>query len=90
MATIEQLTLSLYHYPGCGWCGLVQRAMAQLGVEAELRDIYGDPQHMRDLVEATGRQTVPCLRIAEEGEARWMHESSDIIAYLNERFAPQQ
>jgi glutathione S-transferase len=79
--------LSLYHYEGCMWCAMVQRALAQLSVEIEHCDIYGDAHHMSDLVEATGRRTVPCLRIREEGGDRWMHESSDIIAYLKERFA---
>ncbi len=79
---------SLYHYLGCGWCAMVQRAIAQLGLEIPLRDIHQDPQNLRDLVDATGRHTVPCLRIEEGGEERWMHESRDIIAYLSGRFAP--
>jgi glutathione S-transferase len=81
--------LSLYHYEGCMWCAMVQRALAQLGIEIEQCNIYEDARHMRDLVEATGRQTVPCLRIRAAGEGRedrWMHESRDIIAYLKERF----
>ena len=65
---------------------MVHRTLAQLGVELEQRDIFEDGEHMRALVEATGRQTVPCLRIEEEGGERWMHESSVIMAYLNERF----
>ena len=61
---------------------ILRRAAGQ-----ELRDIHADPQRLRELVDATGRQTVPCLRISgEAGESRWVHESSDIIAYLRERF----
>ncbi|MDF3852182.1 hypothetical protein [Achromobacter denitrificans] len=30
---------------------------------------------------------MPCLRIEEAGGTRWMYESSDIIAYLEQRFA---
>jgi glutathione S-transferase len=38
-------------------------------------------------VKATGRQTVPCLRIERaDGSVEWMHESEDINAYLKERF----
>ena len=80
--------LSLYHYRGCMFCAMVQRALQQLGVEIAERDIHREPEHLRALVDATGRQTVPCLRIEEAGEDRWMHESSEIIAYLQERFAP--
>ncbi|MEE2663652.1 MAG: glutaredoxin [Myxococcota bacterium] len=85
MTTVQGLTL--YHYAGCVWCAMVQRVLVQLGVEISQRDIYGDPRHLRELVESTGGQTVPCLRIVEEGEDRWMHESAEIVAYLNERFA---
>ncbi len=88
MAAVEDL--SLYHYAGCGWCAMVQRVLGQLGVEIDERNIHQDPQHLRELIEATGRQTVPCLRIrqgASGGEDRWMHESTEIIAYLSERFA---
>ena len=86
MTTADGSGLSLYHYAGCMWCGMVQRALQQLGVEVAQRDILQEPEHMRDLVAATGRQTVPCLRIQEGGEDLWMFESRDIIAYLQERF----
>lgn len=66
---------------------MVRRALAELGVEISQRDICENPEHMRELVEATGRQTVPCLRIVEQGEDRWMHESTEIVAYLRTRFA---
>jgi glutaredoxin len=79
--------LSLYHYVGCGWCAMVKREIEQLGLEISLCDIHQDPQNLRDLLDGTGRQTVPCLRIEEHGGQRWMHETRDIIAYLSERFA---
>ena len=85
MATVEDLTL--YQYEGCAWCAMVHRAAATLGVEIAQRDIFQEPEHLRDLVAATGRQTVPCLRFERGGEEQWMHESGEIIAYLNERFA---
>ncbi len=85
MSAVEGL--SLYHYLGCGWCAMVRRAIDQLGLEIPLRDIHLDPQNLRDLVDATGGRTVPCLRIEEEEEERWMHESRDIIAYLSGRFS---
>jgi glutathione S-transferase len=76
-------SLSLYHYAGCPFCSLVRRAMGELGLEIELRDIHQDPDRRRELVEATGRQTVPCLRIeTDDGEVQWMHESRHIIEYL--------
>lgn len=44
-------------------------------------------EHQRTLTELGGKTKVPCLRIEEQGEVRWMYESSDIINYLNQRFA---
>ncbi|MCA7113286.1 hypothetical protein LGL75_14005 [Staphylococcus aureus] len=29
---------------------------------------------------------MPCLRIEENGQTRWMYESSDIVAYLEKTF----
>jgi glutaredoxin 2 len=38
-------------------------------------------------VEATGRRTVPVLRIEhDDGRVEWMPESADIVDYLRERF----
>ena len=79
--------LKLYRYAGCMWCGMVERALAGLELELDLCDIHQDSEHLQALLNATGRQTVPCLRITEGGEDRWMHESSAIIEYLQERFA---
>ena len=79
------MKLSLYHYFGCSFCHRVRQAIDQLGVEVELRDILSSSDCRRELVDATGRQTVPCLRIeSEDGAVEWMHESSDIIAYLRQ------
>jgi len=88
MSVVEGL--ALYHYSGCGYCGMVRSVLRDLGVEVEMRSIHEDPAHREALVSATGRQTVPCLRIAAsegDGEAdEWMHESSAIVSYLRERF----
>ena len=46
-----------------------------------------DPQARQALLEGGGKVKVPCLRIEENGQVRWMYESSEIIAYLEGRFA---
>jgi len=79
--------LSLYHFDGCTYCGRVRAAMARLGLEIELRDIHATPSFKSELVAATGKQMVPCLRIEHAGGARWMHESADIIRYLESEVA---
>jgi len=79
--------LSLYHFDGCPYCLRVRQAMTRLGLDIELRDVRLHPAYRRELVEATGIGMVPCLRIEEGGKARWMHESLDIIAFLERTFA---
>ena len=80
--------LVLYQFEGCPYCGRVRRALDALGIEIEIRDTLDDAASARELVEATGRRTVPVLRIEEaDGTVRWMPESADIVDYLNARFS---
>ena len=79
--------LSLYQYDSCPFCARVRHALDALDIELEIRDVMLDRSHLQDLVEATGRTTVPCLRIdGEAGDTVWMHESLDIIRYLDARY----
>ena len=79
--------LSLYQYDSCPYCARVRSVLDRLGLEIELRDVLMEPEHSRDLIEATGRRTVPVLRIeTAEGEVSWMPESAEIIRYVQERF----
>jgi glutathione S-transferase len=80
--------LALYHYDSCGYCAKVRRALDRLGVTVELRDILEEPEHLRALLAARGRRTVPVLRIAKPEGDEWMPESGDIVRYLERRFGP--
>ncbi len=83
---METATLSLYHFDSCPFCELVRRAIVRLGVAVELRNIQTDPAHFQGLIEATGRATVPCLRIDRDSrDSSWMHESADIVQFLEKR-----
>jgi glutaredoxin len=67
---------------------MVTRAIDNLGVDVELRDINEDPKYRDELILARGRATVPVLRITSaDGEDHWMPESRDIIHYLEQTFA---
>jgi glutathione S-transferase len=79
------MSLSLFHFDSCSYCRRVRRALDDLGVEVQLVDVNHDPKARADLIEATGRATVPVLRILEPQE-RWLPESADIVRYLYERF----
>ncbi len=79
--------LAIYGYPQCPFCARVQRAVDALGIDVEFRNTMTSPERFRELAEATGRTTVPVLRIGfEDGRVEWLPESADIIAYL-EKFA---
>jgi glutathione S-transferase len=78
--------LSLYEFEACPFCQRVLAAMRRLGLDIELRDIRVQPKYREELLAATGRATVPCLRIEEgPGKLRWMHESADIIKFLEQQ-----
>jgi glutaredoxin len=79
--------LALYQFKTCPFCIKVRQEMRRLSLNIEFRDAQHDAGNKSALVEGGGSGMVPCLRITEEnGDSRWMYESSDIIAYLRERF----
>lgn len=91
----------LYFSRFCGYCFRVLRALDKLGIpetEVELRDVTLAPHARRDIIQATGRRTVPVLRIPRprpssdapsdaDGGDEWLFESREIVRYLNERYA---
>jgi glutaredoxin len=79
--------LTLYQFHLCPFCVKTRRAIHRLGLNIETRDAKRDPGHKQDLVTQGGQYKVPCLAIKEDGETRWMYESSDIISYLEQRFS---
>ena len=83
----EAAAMSLYQFHACPFCVKTRRAMHRLNVPIALRDAKNDAQAREQLLAGGGRVKVPCLRIEEAGGTRWMYESNDIIAYLEQRFS---
>lgn len=83
----EVATLSLYQFHACPFCVKTRRAMHRLNLPIALKDAKNNPEQRQLLLEQGGKIKVPCLRIQENGESRWMYESNAIIAYLEQRFA---
>ena len=77
--------LSLYQFFACPFCTKTRRAIHRLNVVVEARDINKSSEHRRQLETDGGRVKVPCLRIEEKGEVRWMYESKQIISFLEQR-----
>jgi len=84
---MEHPKLSLYHYDGCPYCARVRSAIERLGLDVELRNIHQHSEYRSELRRATGRSTVPCLRIKRDSGTQWMHESLDIIRFLEREIA---
>ncbi|MWV13528.1 glutaredoxin [Pseudomonas sp. R-28-1W-6] len=85
----EAAGLALYQFHACPFCVKTRRTLHRLNVPLALRDAKNDSSHRQALLEQGGKLQVPCLRIEEQGESRWLYESKAISAYLNERFAAQ-
>lgn len=77
--------LSLYHRNFCMFCSRVIGVINQLGIEIDDKNIWTDKQALHELQLATGRSTVPVLRIeSADGNVTWMPESNDIVLYLSD------
>lgn len=79
--------LALYQFPTCPFCIKTRRTIKRLSLNIELRDAQHDEKSREEILQGGGELKVPCLRIRDDGHTRWLYESDDIIAYLNERFA---
>ena len=81
-------SLALYQFKTCPFCIKVRREMHRLSLNIALLDAQKQPQHRDELIQGGGRAKVPCLKITDaQGNSKWMYESSDIIEYLQGRFA---
>jgi len=90
-ANETQPKLSLYHRSFCMFCSRVIGVINRLSVDVDDKNIWKDEHALMDLQQATGRSTVPVLRIEEpDGSVIWMPESNDIVQYLSELDARQQ
>ncbi|MDV2078219.1 glutaredoxin family protein [Marinobacter xestospongiae] len=81
--------LALYQFSACPFCIKVRKEIARLGLNIETRNAQHDPEHRAALEAGGGRIKVPCLKIRQDdGNERWLYESSEINAWLQERFEP--
>lgn len=72
--------LQLFYYDYCPFCQNVLRTIKKLNIKIEYCNTMDNPSFEQKLVQDTGRRTVPCLYIND----RPMHESSDIIKWLED------
>jgi glutaredoxin len=88
-AAIDEKTtrLSLYQFKACPFCVKVRRMMKRNNLNIKTVDAKHDETNRNELLEGGGKIKVPCLRIKEQdGDVRWVYESSEIISYLEGQF----
>ena len=78
--------LSLYQFHACPFCVKTRRALHRLNVPMTLHDAKNDAVQRERLRTEGGKIKVPCLHIQDQGQSRWLYESNEIIAYLEQRF----
>lgn len=86
--------LILYSSDYCPFCSYVARSMRRMAIaegEVEVRSVDEAPEVRMDIARATGRRTVPVLRIVRGGgpeseRDEWLFESRDIADFLRARF----
>ena len=80
--------LVLYEFRMCPFCIKARRVIKRLSLNIERRDAMRQQSSREELLAGGGNIKVPCLKITDDtGDTTWMYESSDIIAYLQQRFA---
>lgn len=86
----QQFQLSLYHFQACPFCASTRTTITGLAVDVELRDIVNQRQYRDELIQGGGKPQVPCLKIEQNGQTRWLYESRDIVAYLRDSSQAQK
>lgn len=77
--------LALYQFKACPFCVKVRRECKRLGINLPLQDAKRDLRVRNELLEQGGKIKVPCLRIEQDNQVRWLYESSDIVSFLQQR-----
>ena len=78
--------MSIYQFYACPFCIKTRRSIRRLNLPREYRNAQAPGPGRDELQQLGGKIKVPCLRIEDEKEERWLYESNDIIAYLDRRF----
>ncbi|MBU3001774.1 glutathione S-transferase N-terminal domain-containing protein [Paraglaciecola arctica] len=84
---LELQKLSLYQFFACPFCIKTRRAMHKMNLPIVKRNASQGSPFREELLREGGKVQTPCLRIENEDGTQWLYESSEIIAYLQKRFA---
>jgi glutaredoxin len=80
--------MALYQFRACPFCVKTRRALRRMGLNIELRDARDNARWRNQLEQEGGKIQVPCLYLpGSDGNAQWLYESDEIIAYLQQHVA---
>jgi glutaredoxin 3 len=77
--------LEVYVLPGCPFCAKVTSKLDELGLEYESHEVPRSHADRTEVKEITGQTEVPVL-VDHENGIDGMHESDDIVRYLEETY----
>ena len=81
-------SLALYQFRTCPFCIKVRQEMRRLSLPIEKRDAQHHAANGNGVRQGSGATRVPGLKITEaDGQTRWLQDSTEIMAYLRERFS---
>lgn len=78
--------MTIYEYKACPFCVKVRRSLRRQGLNIVTLDAKQEP-HKSALLNGGGKLQVPCMKIEDNGQSTWMYESSEIINFLDKKFA---
>ena len=79
--------LSLYQFFACPFCIKTRRALHKLNLPITKRNASTGSPHREELLQGGGKIQTPCLKIEKDDDVEWLYGSSEIINYLEQRFA---
>lgn len=77
--------IQFYELDGCPFCAKVRTTLDDLGVEYESHSVPRSHGERTEVKEISGQTEVPMI-VDPDHEVEGMHESDDIVEYLNETY----
>lgn len=72
----------LFYFPSCPFCQFVLNELPSIDKTVTLKNIMDNFDYRNELMAGGGKTQVPCLKIVESDEVRWLYESQDIVDFL--------
>ena len=82
------MQLILYQFEDCPYCAKVRAKLDEKTLRYQKINVPRDRESpiRKEIAEKSGVLTVPVLKVVKDNEEKWIGESSEIIAYIDEKF----